>query len=345
MAEWGNNDGQRYDVDMESPANGGRYLKINNYNAAGPALHAINSNADAVARALKAEGVSELKGKVWVGPGNADADIDVINQYDINLGPTANEVHLCQINHPTHVEGNLQVHQILGVGPGNGEGQIDANSSGGDWDLKIGTGATTEDVIIGRAGQNVESSAAKMDFEGELRVGPTDAAGLIDSGGVAGAATDRDLKVGTQTVTQDVYLSRNGQTTYVNGGMSVSQNANVGGTLQTSGNTTLLGTLSVGPLAGAGSIDAGGNPNAQNLNIGGGAATANVGLGRANQTVDVNCQERMNSNAIVLNGANNITAANGIGIIVNAAGHGNGPSIDFYINGVMVRYCDVTGWF
>jgi len=47
----------------------------------------------------------------------------------------------------------------------------------------------------------------------------------------------------------------------------------------------------------------------------------------------------------VLNDAASLTAGTGIGFVVNSVGHGNGPSIDFYINGVMVRYCDVTGWF
>jgi len=106
------------------------------------------------------------------------------------------------------------------------------------------------------------------------------------------------------------------------------------------------GDLFVGPNNGAGKINSGGTvANPQNLSIGAGTETANLQLGRAGQLVDFNTLLRMNGNGMIMNNAASLTAANGFGIVLNPVGWGNGPSYDFYFNGMVLRYCDATGWF
>ena len=106
----------------------------------------------------------------------------------------------------------------------------------------------------------------------------------------------------------------------------------------------MLGVLKVGALAGAGSIDANGTPNAMNLNIGTNGSTANVNIGRATQTIDMFATERLNSNEVVVNAVANLANGASAGFVYNGAGHGNGKSIDFWIDGAMRGYIDVTGW-
>jgi len=66
---------------------------------------------------------------------------------------------------------------------------------------------------------------------------------------------------------------------------------------------------------------------------------------RVNGPLDLNDLARLNSHAVVVNGAAAVnTLGSGAGFIFNSAGHGGGASIDFYIAGVMVRYMDPTGW-
>ena len=75
---------------------------------------------------------------------------------DAVLGDASNETHVGQLNHPTHVKGNLQVVQNLGVGPTNGAGSIDARGTPTAQNLKIGSGNSTGAVELGRTGQNVK---------------------------------------------------------------------------------------------------------------------------------------------------------------------------------------------
>jgi len=257
---------------------------------------------------------------------------------DIYIGRSTKDVNVLgdlTVNGALHADGQLR------VGPAGGVARIDANAA---HDLQIGTLGGTDDVVIGQSGKNLESASAKVDLEGELRVGPTSGAGKIDSGGVAGSTTDRDLYLGTQTVTQDVYLGRSGQTTLVNGAINVTQTSYLTGAVTMQGSAAIGGSLAVGPTSGAASIDAGGNPTAQNLNLGSGNATANVNLGRSGQVVDVNCAERVNGNEVIMNGVANLANGASAGFVYNSTGHGNGKSIDFYIDGSRRGYIDALGW-
>lgn len=119
-------------------------------------------------------------------------------------------------------------------------------------------------------------------------------------------------------------------------------------------------TLLIGTTGGTGTIIIGdGSQNVQvnsniradagidndgDLNIGTDDDTDTINLGRAGQTIDMFSQERLNGNALVVNDAVNLTALTGCGLVYNAVGWGNGPSIDFYFAGAIARYVDSAGW-
>jgi hypothetical protein len=96
---------------------------------------------------------------------------------------------------------------------------------------------------------------------------------------------------------------------------------------------------------GAGQIDANTADGAQDLQLGTQNTTANVVLSHAGHTIDMFGQLRMNFGAVVLNSAVDLGIGNGgTGLVINQVGHGNGASIDIYINGVFVRYVDSAAW-
>lgn len=185
---WGNTDGSTRDQDLISGAANKNILKINDVNDNDDdkkALEVINTSTDADARALKATGISELDGKTVVNDidendvalsttntnegANARAlkatgKVEIVNgdllmnqsaietsgaaNLEIGTGLT-NEVHIGQVNKVTRVSGSMRVNQQFSVGPGNGDGAIDAFSSGDAQDLKIGSNDDTADVVIG----------------------------------------------------------------------------------------------------------------------------------------------------------------------------------------------------
>jgi hypothetical protein len=101
----------------------------------------------------------------------------------------------------------------------------------------------------------------------------------------------------------------------------------------------------------AGNIDANGAPAVgQPLNIGGTNTTSMVNLGTPlplvpvpNQAVSFNVRARMNTNAIIMNNAINITDVAAVGLVHNAIGHGRGPSLDFVVAGAVVGWADSAG--
>ena len=218
---------------------------------------------------------------------------------------------------PRMTLGNIdgQVHEV---------GHLDGNGSEDELlpdplDLKIGTRILTGDLTLGRIGRTCAINSA-------LEIGADeDDPALLDA--ALDDADPRELKIGTQASTDDITLSRAGKD------VNVADDLNVGGDLK------------VGPTDDGGVIDSGGTPAAiQHLKIGTGTGTKDVTIGRAGRTVDMMAQARMNSNGIVMNGASSVTDAAGIGFVVNAVGHGNGASIDFYINGVVEGWLDSTGF-
>lgn len=351
---------------------------VPNQDVNAPALEVTNNNAGGNARAFKANGVTELNGLLSLG-----GDVEGTGGRQINFNDEVHMNGVFFIEAGGECVGNftfqddLLVRGQLDVGDGAAAGLI---NSQGVQDLNIGGLNTTADVNLGRNGQDVNvvddlNVGGDCAVVGSLVVGPAAAAASIDAGGAPNA---QDLNIGTQASTDDVTIGRDGHNVTVNGSLIVGGAAAAAaridaeldgaatrdlhiGTQATTDDIQLgragkdvtvmedlnvFGGLKVGTANDNGLIDSNGVALAQRkLKIGSGAGTSDVMLSRAGQTIDMFGQERLNSNACVLNGAANITAANGIGFIVNAAGHGNGPSIDFYINGVMVRYCDVTGWF
>ncbi len=61
---------------------------------------------------------------------------------------------------------------------------------------------------------------------------------------------------------------------------------------------------------------------------------------------DVSFENRVNHNEqpVILNDATSLTIVNGIGFIANMNGHGAGPSIDFYTQGILRGWIDSNGW-
>jgi len=196
--------------------------------------------------------------------------------------------------------------------------------------------------ILGVVGTFTADSEARL--LGAVKVGPAGAAGSIDSGGSAG--TPRGLNIGTGNVTTAIEISRADQPTTVNGSLTVDQASTLTGAVTAASTLKVSGAVTVGPNNAAGRIDAvptaGGAANL--IEVGGQNSTSDVKLGRVGQTIDMFGQARLNSNAMVVNGAASLTAVGGAGFVYNAVGWGNGPSIDFYLNGVMVRFVDATGW-
>ncbi len=455
MPEWGNGTAARPAVDMESPAEGGVYLKVNNYDANGPALHSINNNAGASARGLKVQGVTEI-----LGPNGGEAQIKIrdceINTVDAgdslwlkapcgesfnSLLVSANELWGVRVDgtgfqvngdaniiNNLHVQENATIHGYVAatekviVGDGESDGLIDASAS--DQNLKIGSDEDlTQNIELSRAGKNVEvkgtfnvsggnvvvtngnidagqannlnlatqnenagdvilSRAGRVTraqgilvVAGQMAVGDLANGGRIDTNTVA--QNPGDLLLGTLAQTKDVKVGRNGQTVTVNGNLVVGGAAaavakidaeldgasarkmkigtqastdditlsRAGKDVNVADDLNVDGDLKVGPTDDGGVIDSGGTVvSPQHLKIGTSTDTEDVLIGRADQTVDMMAQARMNSNGIVMNGASSVTDALGIGFVVNAVGHGNGASIDFYINGVVQGWLDATGF-
>ena len=202
------------------------------------------------------------------------------------------------------------------------EGEIQANSELHANDLFCAEAGT---LLVGSV-----TCESGVEIDGDVTVGPNDAAGNIDSGGLP--ATPRDLNIGSQIRTSDVNIGRNGQD------VNVADDLNVGGDCAVSGG------LQVGPPLSAGLIDAGGDPAAHKLKIGTGVTTENVLIGRNGQSVDLETQTRLINHALITNDAAAITAGTGCGILHNANGQGViAPSIDFYINGACAFYIDANG--
>ena len=268
----------------------------------------------------RVSGTLELFGSTLEVHGVNDLKIGTENQ-------NMTQVQIARTGKTTIIQGKLEVDEGIGnfqVGPSAAAGEIDSGGSAeSKQDLKLGTGAGSDSVIIGK-----QDHTAIVDCN--LRVGRNEIGGVhtsrIDAYGHNGQADH--LNIGTQNHTTDVRISRSGQKALVLGNLEVNEE------------------LRVGPTGSAGQIDAGGTGQAQKLKIGSQNTTANVELGRGGQTIDMIGQERLNGNAVIMNGAANILAANGCGMLFNPNGHPgpNQPCIDFRINGAVVGWVDANGW-
>jgi len=377
------------------------------------ALHTKNSSNAANARAFRAEGKSDFLGVLKVtdnlhvdgdiysssklyqidevllgqapngGPA-IPAKIDAMGDppdgpLDLQLGTqnATNDVIVSHSGQTTTIQGKLEVDEGIAnfkVGPSDAAGEIDSGGTEGTpQDLKIGTGVGTDEVIIARENQLTIT-------QGRLRVG-RDIAGVhgrskIDAYTPPGHGWSSHLRIGTEEDTDNVYISRSAQgiRTIIQSELRVgpvgedgnvdahedlylgsletndviisrqNQSTKVQGSLQVDGNVDFDGALQVGPAADAGEIDAGGTPNAQKLKIGTSEQTDDIIIGRAGQTIDMFGQVRMNSNGIVMD--NSVDVLTGNGMIFNPDGHPGPlePCIDFYINGAVVGYVDANGW-
>jgi len=312
---------------------------VNNGESHKVGIYVKNSDNNAAARAMKVEGHAEIIGNSTNNPDttalkatnvstHADARALVVEGTaeveGLNLGPMTETIGLMVTNESTantsraiKVIGKVEIDDRVMLGDSNTDGFIDAASV--NHDLNIGTGVIeTNNVVIGRTGKEVDVKG-RLDAEENIRVGDANDDGLID------AADDaRDLKIGTQAdFTADVEIGRSGRKAVVRS------------------------DLKVGPADMTGKIESGGTGVApQDLKIGVSGETNGITLGRAGVTVDVQCQTRVNSNAVIMNGAASLLDANGCGQVFNAVGHPgpNMPCIDFYINGAVVGYIDANGW-
>jgi hypothetical protein len=242
------------------------------------ALKASNKDG-ASSVAIEAEGQLKVTAVSLNNP--ASKGIDVVNT-STNASARALKVQgTSELDGKTLVDGHLVI-----TGAENG-----LYTEGG-LPLLIGTTAATGQVIMGNAGDGVRvigdleaddnlDVGENLSVEGDVLIGPGNATAEIDAAGTPNAQI---LEIGTNNTTADVVIGR------------------VGTDVQIADDLEVNGDLRVGPVGGAGEINAG-DAVGQNLQIGGGNGTANVVLGRANQTVDLNCQARLNSNALVMNNA------------------------------------------
>lgn len=193
----------------------------------------------------------------------------------------------------------------LKVGNVDAEGNIDAVLDGdvAAQNLNIGTGGTTADVLVGNADHEVSITSKTL-------VG-TAASCMIDTFG------QMDLLLGTDANhTQDLILSRVGQTTRIKGSATVGDGVD-------------------------GFIDASDGDN-RDMKIGTTVLlTKNVVLGRAGKRVDCNgllkmgAVVQMNSNDLVL--GSSATAAGGSGLALQDMGNGV-FRINVFVGGVLVGY-------
>jgi len=266
-------------------------------------------------------------GDIVAGTAGAGGKIDSAGA-DLKIGSvnTTNDVYLGRTGKDVIAQDDMGVRGNLTVGPSNAVGKVDSGGSAGTpRGLSLGTTNVTSTVVVGRAGQTTQIDSGTvtvggtLDLNADAYIGTTASAGQIDSGGAVGVTTD--LKIGTQNVTKDVLLGRSGQA------------------------VKAMTDLTVGVAAVVGKVDSNGTGAApQDIAVGTTNVTANVQLSRAGQTIDMFGTERLNSNEVVVNGVANLANAASAGFVYNSVGHGNGKSIDFYIDGARRGYIDVTGW-
>jgi hypothetical protein len=257
---------------------------------------------------------------------------------------TTGNVEISQDGNTTKIKGDLDVH-----GDFITNGSIDGSGAN---DLKLGTEGGGTYVLISRAGGTTKIQNIGI-VEGLLALGKGAEAvhGVIDCNAVE--ANNMDLKIGGQNFTRNVILSRAGKTTQVQGALDVDQNANFDGTLHVDGNvdfdgtlqvdgtSKLSGNLTVGPGAGAGTIDSNGIALVQqDLKIGSGDGTKDVLISKDGQRTDILGNTRFNGNQLVVNNVANLAAANGCGLVYNAPNN----RIDFYVGGVVVGWVNANGF-
>ena len=342
-----------------------------------PAIWAVNDNAGGDARALRVDGKSQfsdnidIEGNLTVdGPTTLDGGLlvsgglrlrvdgddylidieDVEAPLKIATNAQAGHVHIGKPDmHPAWADADVIIESPrLRVGQNDAVGgHIDANGDGAVAGRPLLIGNTqfrTSEVKIGRLGVNVTvvadlnvgddlnviddlSVGGDCGIIGNLLVGAPLAAAAINA---AGNPVAMPLNIGAAATTAGVNIGRNGQQ------VSIADDLLIGG------DCDLAGALQVGALAAAGTIDAGGNPNAQDLQIGTVATTDNVVIGNGDGVVDMFQIARMNSFGLVLDGA--ATVAAGTGLIFNDAGHGFGDALDVYTGGALRGWFDANGW-
>ncbi|MFH0765880.1 MAG: hypothetical protein V2A61_05610 [Calditrichota bacterium] len=305
-------------VTVEDDATFNGKIIVEDLDANAVALQTTNTSTDGDARALKVTGKTELDGLVIRHTQNC-CKLNEINGYGIyigdespsggvNIGRSGQDVYL---NADTRVNG-LVVIQNGSLESGNPE----------DLNLYLGTNpGFTENVEIGQNGSDVVVHGNLIVDAAQGNPGRMDA--QVDG------ANPRNLEIGSQNASADIVLGRDGHEVRTVDDMKVG------------------GDLNVGPTNDGGRINSGGTAlTPQSLKIGTLTGTADVVLGRAGRTVDHSCQARLNSNGIVLNNAaavGDIPTA-GCGFIFNNGGHGGGPAIDFYTEGVLRGWVDSLGF-
>jgi len=151
------------------------------------------------------------------------------------------------------VGGTTRLIGTLNLGPGDGVATMDVNDDGGGpFNLVIGAGAASADVVIGN-----DDHAVKI--QSPIQAG-SGADGMLD----ATSNTSYDLKLGTSsTLTKNVVIGRSGQT------------------------TTVQGSLNLGSGSGEGTLDAKAATGTNDLSLGTGSSTGSVNISRDGQITKV----------------------------------------------------------
>ncbi len=173
-------------------------------------LSVTNASNHANALALKVDGTSELNGHV-----NVDGPLFI-------TGPE-NGLY-AKDNDPLLIGSSVDTGEVIIGGPNNNVRTVSNlrtqnGLDGADGDLNIGATNHTDDVNIGRDGQDVIAKG-RLDAEEHIRVGTDAVDGQIDC-----QANNRDLNIGTQNNTRNVILSRVGQTIDMFGQVQMNGNA------------------------------------------------------------------------------------------------------------------------
>lgn len=287
---WGNGipaPNNQKDEDWVSDPNNHNILKVNDVNDdndAKIAAHFINTSNHADARALKAVGKTELDGDVAISnnltvEGETTFNDDTLINGDLTVNGQRIFINTGNIDggngdgNFTLTMGGLTAEKIV-IGRNNADngttiphwlrvgkdeegvspGLIDANAGGEEptQNLNLGTGATTEDVVVGKNGNDVVIKGNLL-VDGNGAELPAVIDALIDD------ADPRPLNIGTNGASS-------ADTTIGNGTHTVK----------------IPTSLQVGPTDNVGRIDSGGTGLLpKNLCVGGGTGTDEVLLGNA----------------------------------------------------------------
>ena len=188
---------------------------------------------------LQVEGTTLMNGLVAIsgnldiiGDPGIDGNVEIMNRHTLTVNDVNHDnddkIAAQFTNNSTNADaralkavGKTEITGDLIVGDGVNAGHIDAGGNPNPQDINIGAGTSTADVNLGQAGQDV-NVIDDIKVGGDANIGPTGSAGKIDSGG--SALSPQDLKIGSASETNDLELSRSGQSIKAKGQLVMNSN-------------------------------------------------------------------------------------------------------------------------